>query len=63
MKCLLPCAPSNGYLDFDMNNTRPGDMVWYFCDDDFMLSGTGNRTCEADGTWSEPEPACIPEGK
>lgn len=34
--------------------------ITYTCDEGYELSGTVERTCGSDGSWSSPEPSCRP---
>ena len=53
----MPQSPANG----GKNNTgnTEGQMVNYFCNPRFKISGDKNRTCQADGQWSGTQPLCI----
>ena len=39
----------------------PGSTAMYSCEIGYTLNGTGSRTCQENGEWSEQEPIC--EGK
>lgn len=36
-----------------------GATVRLLCDDGFVLQGSAERTCRADGTWSEGDTFCV----
>jgi hypothetical protein len=36
--------------------------VTYFCDDGFYMSGSRERVCQGDGSWSDQPPACKKQG-
>ena len=55
--CDEPQSPANGGKN-STGNTE-GQMVNYFCNPGFKLSGDKNRTCQADGQWSGTQPLCI----
>lgn len=49
-------APENGRVFFSSTSFR--SVAKYICDDGFDLIGSSQRTCQADGTWSDEEPVC-----
>lgn len=50
----------HGYIEHD-GCCAPGDVVEFFCDEDFELEGAANATCQYNGFWSEPKPTCRSE--
>ena len=55
--CGDPPPVENG--DFNTTGTIFQSVAEYGCDEGFTLSGSQNRTCPADGTWSGAAPVCI----
>ena len=51
--CALP-NPLNGLVQFP--GTTVGSVASYSCFVGYILNGTSNRTCEADGEWSGDPP-------
>ncbi|KAM7303822.1 complement factor B [Ixodes scapularis] len=47
----------HGYIEHD-GCCAPGDVVEFFCDEDFELEGAASATCQYNGFWSEPKPTC-----
>lgn len=43
--------------------TTFGSVAYHSCDDEFLLCGSENRTCQANGLWSGSLPDCISESK
>uniref|UniRef100_A0A8C9TR92 Inactive serine protease PAMR1 n=1 Tax=Scleropages formosus TaxID=113540 RepID=A0A8C9TR92_SCLFO len=41
------------------NGNTPADMVEFFCNNSYALSGTPRMTCLLDGTWSGKQPLCV----
>ncbi|XP_076346234.1 sushi, von Willebrand factor type A, EGF and pentraxin domain-containing protein 1-like isoform X1 [Tachypleus tridentatus] len=58
VECLHPLDPQNGRAV--VHDSSFGSVVEYFCDKGYNLSGPKNRTCQADKTWSEDSPQCLP---
>ncbi|XP_060118035.1 inactive serine protease PAMR1 isoform X4 [Heteronotia binoei] len=64
--CSYPGAPLNGYTkvveDSSLMNSRfakIGTIVAFFCNNSYILSGNGQRTCQENGEWSGKQPICI----
>ena len=38
---------------------RFGDVCTFTCDEGYEQSGSYNRTCQSDGTWSGTETSCA----
>lgn len=55
--CGSPGTPTNGLSD--IITTIFGSVVNHSCDDEFILCGSENRTCQANGMWSGSVPDCI----
>ena len=55
--CGSPGTPINGMTSVD--STTVGSFVSHSCDDEFILCGSENRTCQDDGMWSGSLPECI----
>ena len=55
--CDEPQSPANGGKV--ITGRGVGDIVSYFCNPGFKLSGDKNRTCQPDGQWSGTQPLCI----
>ena len=53
-------APSNGRVNTSAG-TSFGDKAVYSCDEGYMLTGTAERTCQANEQWSGSEPTCESE--
>ena len=54
--------PGNGLVAVSGRNV--GSTATYTCDSGFELAtntSSGTRTCQGDGSWSEPEPQCVGE--
>eukprot|EP00111_Clytia_hemisphaerica_P015651 TCONS_00046199-protein len=56
--CGDPGNLQNGVRKGD-GNTTYGSTVRYFCDPRYIFSGSRERKCQADGTWSGTQPACT----
>ena len=54
------CPINNGGVDFASTNV--GDQASYYCDDNYQRIGPYNRTCGANGTWSDDAPYCAAIG-
>ncbi|XP_078580606.1 uncharacterized protein LOC144864418 isoform X3 [Branchiostoma floridae x Branchiostoma japonicum] len=54
--CGDPGTPANG---FQQGTYFEGNTVTFGCNFGFLLSGTDNTQCQADGSWSNPLPICI----
>ena len=48
---------------FQVSGDYFGARVTYSCEDGFFMSGTRERVCQGDGTWSDQPPTCKKEGK
>ncbi|XP_078687820.1 fibroblast growth factor receptor-like [Branchiostoma floridae x Branchiostoma belcheri] len=49
-------APSNGNFS---GGSSYGDVVTYYCDAGYEISGDEERTCQSDQTWSGTQPTCA----
>ncbi|XP_019621183.1 PREDICTED: fibroblast growth factor receptor-like [Branchiostoma belcheri] len=49
-------APSNGNIS---GGSSYGDVVTYYCDAGYEISGDEERTCQSDQTWSGTQPSCV----
>ncbi|XP_078689533.1 tyrosine-protein kinase SRK3-like [Branchiostoma floridae x Branchiostoma belcheri] len=49
-------APSNGNIS---GGSSYGDVVTYYCDAGYEISGDEERTCQSDQTWSGTQPTCA----
>ena len=58
--CSDLCPPVNGGIN--MISTNVGGQASYYCDDNYQLIGPYNRTCGANGTWSDDAPYCAAIG-
>uniref|UniRef100_W5LZU8 Inactive serine protease PAMR1 n=1 Tax=Lepisosteus oculatus TaxID=7918 RepID=W5LZU8_LEPOC len=65
-QCAEPGKPSNGnYLlvygpgDVLIGSGDAPDTVKFFCNNSYALSGSAQRTCQPDGTWSGKQPQCV----
>ena len=56
--CGDPGQLTNG-LRKDKNMTTYNSMVHYFCNPEYILSGSRERVCQADGKWSGTQPKCT----
>ena len=59
--CSILEAPDNGFISND--NRTCGSQVTYSCETGYQLSGSENRNCQPDGTWSDIAPVCEVAGK
>jgi len=53
--------PDNGMIECSLGPDgvpTEGDVCVYLCDDGYIVSGSGDRTCQSDGTWTGSEPTC-----
>jgi hypothetical protein len=55
--CMQLASPANGSLS--IMGTGPGSTATYSCTMGFDLIGAPTRMCQADGSWSGPEPTCA----
>ena len=55
--CGVPPFIGNG--NFNVTETTFESVAEYGCNEGFTLSGSLNRTCQADGTWSGAAPVCV----
>jgi len=54
--------PDNGMVTCSLGPDglpTEGDTCVYQCDDGYIVSGSGDRTCQSDGTWTGSEPTCT----
>ena len=51
--------PSNGEVVINDSTRVVGSIATYNCDGGFFLSGSIERECQDNGTWSGDEPRCI----
>ncbi|XP_078667428.1 sushi, von Willebrand factor type A, EGF and pentraxin domain-containing protein 1-like [Branchiostoma floridae x Branchiostoma belcheri] len=58
MQCQSLTAPANGALSTTATSYQT--VVNFTCNTGYVLNGTTNTTCQADGTWSNPVPTCTP---
>ncbi|XP_019633428.1 PREDICTED: CUB and sushi domain-containing protein 3-like [Branchiostoma belcheri] len=58
MQCQSPTAPTNGALSTTATSYQT--VVNFTCNTGYVLNGTTNTTCQANGTWSNPVPTCTP---
>ena len=52
---LLPYFNYDHYL---VDGSSIGDICTFTCDEDYVISGSDDRTCENDGTWSGTSTTC-----
>ena len=58
--CSLLDDPNNGSVNTSRRITV-GNVARYSCDKGYMVNGTADRTCQADGQWSGSMPTCESE--
>ena len=51
--------PISGGVVINDSTRVVGSIATYNCDDGFLLSGSIDRECQGNGTWSGDEPLCI----
>ena len=60
--CVIVCPVleniTNGVVT--QNDTLVGSTATYTCDSGSVFFGNEMRVCQDDGTWSGPEPSCVP---
>ena len=54
--CGTLAAPQNGQVT--LTATTFMSTATYSCNSGYNLSGSGTRTCQASGTWSDTAPTC-----
>ncbi|KAI8500841.1 hypothetical protein Bbelb_216590, partial [Branchiostoma belcheri] len=59
-QCPTLTAPANGALSTTTTSYRT--VVNFTCNPGYVLNGTSNTTCQADGTWSNLVPTCTASG-
>ncbi|XP_067902029.1 inactive serine protease PAMR1-like isoform X2 [Heterodontus francisci] len=64
--CIDPGTPMNGQRRIlpgsgDIQHATVSTIVQFTCNYLFVLSGSAQRTCQQDGTWTEKQPTCIKE--
>ncbi|KAI8510944.1 hypothetical protein Bbelb_118600 [Branchiostoma belcheri] len=57
LQCPTLTAPTNGALSTTATSYQT--VVTFTCDPGYVLNGTTNITCTADGTWDNPVPTCT----
>ncbi|KAL4622676.1 inactive serine protease PAMR1 isoform X1 [Arapaima gigas] len=57
--CPPPPRIHNGYHQLVLGSDGVADMVEYFCNNSYALSGAPQRTCLPDGSWSGKQPMCV----
>jgi len=60
--CPVLTDPDNGMVDCSLGPDgipTEGDTCAYTCDDGFIVSGSSDRICQSDGTWTGSEPTCA----
>ena len=57
VSCPPLTAPDNGMID--CTGSLFEDTCTFSCDDGYELTGSENRTCQSDQTWSGTEPMCV----
>ena len=58
MDCGPPPRPNNGQVSH-RDGTTFRQTARYSCNAGYNLKGGSIHTCEATGTWSDSEPACL----
>ena len=56
MKCSKISNPDNGRASGD---NRIGSTVYFTCNNNYVLVGPSNVTCQANGEWTAPSSVCI----
>eukprot|EP00058_Branchiostoma_floridae_P025619 XP_002611109.1 hypothetical protein BRAFLDRAFT_70467 [Branchiostoma floridae] len=56
VRCPTLTAPENGAVN---GGNSYQDVVQFTCNHGYQLIGDSSRTCQADGTWTGADPACI----
>ena len=56
VKCSKISNPDNGHARGD---NRFGSTVYFTCDNNYILVGPSNVTCQANGEWTAPSSVCI----
>ncbi|XP_078667527.1 uncharacterized protein LOC144909366, partial [Branchiostoma floridae x Branchiostoma belcheri] len=54
--CQQLMSPSYGNIS---GGSSYGDVVTYYCDAGYEISGDEERTCQSDQTWSGTQPSCV----
>ena len=57
--CSSLSAPDNGMIDCSSDNYLAGDTCTVTCDANYLLMGSGTRTCGSNGMWSGTDAMCI----
>ncbi|XP_047222121.1 beta-2-glycoprotein 1-like isoform X1 [Girardinichthys multiradiatus] len=57
-QCPYPELITNGELFYE--NTVYQSTINYTCHEGYTMTGFSSAVCQANGTWSTPEPECIP---
>jgi CUB/sushi domain-containing protein len=55
--CDLVVPPENGVIHYT-NGITYSSIAVISCNEGYHLTGSGNRSCEADGSWSGTQPFC-----
>ena len=50
--------PDNGAIEYSQDPPIYQSLARYLCASGYMLDGTENRMCQADGTWNGNSPIC-----
>nr|XP_015193970.1 PREDICTED: inactive serine protease PAMR1 isoform X2 [Lepisosteus oculatus] len=59
IQCAEPGRLYNGYYILTSGSGDAPDTVKFFCNNSYALSGSAQRTCQPDGTWSGKQPQCV----
>ncbi len=54
----MVAVPTDGGVSYPGGTTTYNSTVLYSCDAGFVVSGTGQRVCQANGQWSGPAETC-----
>ncbi|XP_019622471.1 PREDICTED: E-selectin-like, partial [Branchiostoma belcheri] len=59
VQCPVLSAPANGTVSPTGAVSYPNGVT-FTCNSGYVLNGTADTTCQANGTWSHPVPTCTP---
>ena len=62
VSCILPTASDNGTMNCKLEDVKfPSyeDICSFTCNTGYKLTGSTERTCESDGSWSGSPVSCI----